>query len=342
MRSEPITLRRHICTLAAWRSESVDQHNSNNSRLRFWQILALSLALLLATAAVAIARFSIPVYRNLSESVAQLSSEVAHLRQEQHSGISASALLARYRGSICFIYAAYVIDRPAHAYGSRRVHVRVSGTGFVVADGIVASNKHVLQPDFDDPEAVRFIRAGAKPRPEKIVAFFPGVDEPIRLEEIRAADSADLAIARLGQSAASPQLIPIPLASSPSAPGDSVVVIGYPMGVAGMVAKSPRTTYERLALATGTVNIAHDLAALSLIRPSATFGHVGDLVGDKLLYDAQTAQGGSGGPVFNARGEVIAINSGYIKGFAGGTLGISAEDLRSLLRAATVISRTLQ
>jgi S1-C subfamily serine protease len=79
---------------------------------------------------------------------------------------------------------------------------------------------------------------------------------------------------------------------------------------------------------------ASELAALSLIRPSATFGHLGDIVGDKLIYDAPTAHGGSGGPVFDSKGEVIGVNSAYIDGFSGGTLGVSVDALRPLVAAA--------
>jgi hypothetical protein len=106
------------------------------------------------------------------------------------------------------------------------------------------------------------------------------------------------------------------------------------MGIAGMVAKSPSGIYERLAYRHNDINAASELAALSLIRPSATFGHLGDMVGDKLIYDAPTAHGGSGGPVFNSKGEVIGINSAYMDGFTGGTLGVAVEALRPLLEAA--------
>jgi hypothetical protein len=88
-------------------------------------------------------------------------------------------------------------------------------------------------------------------------------------------------------------------------------VIGYPMGIAGMVAKSPSGIYERMAYRHNDINAASELAALSLIRPSTTCGHLGDVVGDKLIYDAPTAHGGSGGPVFNTKGEVIGVNSAY-------------------------------
>jgi len=106
------------------------------------------------------------------------------------------------------------------------------------------------------------------------------------------------------------------------------------MGVTGMVAKSPALVYERLSSHPDNADTAGELAALSLIRPSATFGHIGDVSGDKMIYDAPTARGGSGGPVLNLRGEVVGINSAYIDGFSGGTLGIVATELRPLIETA--------
>jgi len=113
-----------------------------------------------------------------------------------------------------------------------------------------------------------------------------------------------------------------------------VAVVGYPMGVLGMVAKSPAAVYDRLAYRRDDIRAANELAALSLIRPSATCGHLGDVVGDKLIYDAPTAHGASGGPVFNSQGQVIGINAAFIDGFSGGTLGVSVQALRPLIEAA--------
>ncbi|HEU5453857.1 MAG TPA: trypsin-like peptidase domain-containing protein, partial [Terriglobales bacterium] len=127
---------------------------------------------------------------------------------------------------------------------------------------------------------------------------------------------------------------PVSLAPASATPGDPVVVVGYPLGVTVMLAKSPRKIYQRLAFSTDTIDVARELAARKLIRPSATYGHLGDVVDERLIYDAPTAQGGSGGPVFNSNGEVIAVNTAYIDGFAGGTLGISVDLLRPLIHRA--------
>src|SRR5207245_4239466 len=137
---------------------------------------------------------------------------------------------------------------------------------------------------------------------------------------------------RIEDSFAMHQLRPLPLDESRPEPGELVAVIGYPMGVLGMVAKSPTAVYDRLAFRRDDQGAANELAALSLIRPSATCGHLGDVVGDKLIYDAPTAHGGSGGPVFNTKGEVIGVNSAYMDGFSGGTLGVSIDSLRPLLQ----------
>jgi S1-C subfamily serine protease len=47
-----------------------------------------------------------------------------------------------------------------------------------------------------------------------------------------------------------------------------------------------------------------ELARRNLIRPVTTQGHIGDVLPDKIVYDAQTTSGGSGGPLFNNEGKV--------------------------------------
>jgi len=145
--------------------------------------------------------------------------------------------------------------------------------------------------------------------------------------------TGDLAVLQI-EGSVGHELRPLPLAEGTPSAGELVTVVGYPMGVLGMVAKSPPAVYDRLAYRRDDVGAASELAALSLIRPSATYGHLGDVVGEKLVYDAPTAHGGSGGPVFDSHGEVIGVNSAYIDGFSGGTLGISVKALQPLIAAA--------
>jgi S1-C subfamily serine protease len=191
----------------------------------------------------------------------------------------------------------------------------------------------VLEPWFEDPEDAQQIREGAKPKIEKMVAFFPGLMDPVRLTSVRTSVDQDLAVARIADGPLPDTFQPLPLAARDSDPGDAVIVVGYPLGTSTMLAKSPTNLYRRLASTKDTIQVANELAANAMIRPSATCGHLSDVVDQKLIYDAPTAQGGSGGPVFNSRGEVIAVNAAYIEGFNGGTIGISAQSLKPLMMA---------
>ena len=287
----------------------------------------LGMALLLGTAMIV--HFYSPAPANdLKNQVQQLTDQVQLLKQEQ---AMPAMVLNRYRNSICYVYGVYHVSFPDRRVGLR---ARLSGTGFVVANGLLATNRHVAEPWYGDADADALIRRGATPRLEKLLAFFPGVPTPVNITPTVVSAKGDLAVLRMQDSAATEQLTPLPLAEKPSRPGELVAVVGYPMGIAGMVAKSPTSVYERLAYRRDDIGAANELAALSLIRPSSTCGHLGDVVGDKLIYDAPTAHGGSGGPVFNAQGEVIGVNSAYLDGFSGGTLGISTDALRPLVQAA--------
>lgn len=262
---------------------------------------------------------------DLQKRVHELTIEVEQLRQEQSMP---AVVLNRYRNSIGYIYGVYQVGFP-----NRRpsIRARVSGTGFLVGDGLIATNRHVAEPWYGDSEAQTMIEEGAIGTLENLVIFFPGSPTPVNLAPSAVSKTSDLAVLRPQDANAIRGLPALPLAKSAGAAGQFVTVIGYPMGIAGMVAKSPSGIYERMAYRQNDLHAASELAALSLIRPSTTCGHLGDVVGDKLIYDAPTAHGGSGGPVFNSKGEVIGVNSAYMDGFSGGTLGVSVDSLRPLL-----------
>jgi S1-C subfamily serine protease len=274
------------------------------------------------------ARVNDPHKNDLQKQVLQLSHEVQQLQQEQ---AMPAQVLNRYRNSICYIFGVYQVGFRGR---TPELRARISGTGFLVAEGLLATNRHVAEPWYEEAESTLLIRKGATPRLEKLVAYFPGMPTPVNITPTVLSAQGDLAVLRMEASGAVKQLRPLPLAADLPAPGELVAVVGYPMGVLGMVAKAPPAVYEKLAFRRDDQGAAAELAALSLIRPSSTCGHLGDIVGDKLIYDAPTAHGGSGGPVFNSQGEVIGVNAAYIDGFSGGTLGVSVRALKPLIAAA--------
>jgi Trypsin-like peptidase domain len=266
----------------------------------------------------------------LRNSILGLTQEVARLKEQQEVP---SALLDRYRSSICYIVGIYTVGFPNQP---PRKRTRISGTGFMVADHLVATNRHIAQPWYEDPDSEALLAAGAEPRLEKLLAYFPGALFPINLIPAAISQTEDLALLRL-RVQPKVDVQALPLASNKPATGELVAVVGYPMGVLAMVAKAPTPVHARLVRYSSRHDdqkTAGELATLSLIRPSATFGRLGDVVGDKLIYDAPTTHGASGGPVLNSRGEVVGINFAFIDGFAGANLGISCEALKPLILEA--------
>jgi Putative transposase len=53
---------------------------------------------------------------------------------------------------------------------------------------------------------------------------------------------------------------------------------------------------------------------------------------DKIVYDAQTTSGGSGGPLFNNEGKVIGINFAIVREFGGSNFAIPVGYGKSLLK----------
>ncbi|MFI5337603.1 MAG: trypsin-like peptidase domain-containing protein [Opitutales bacterium] len=292
-----------------------------------WQRFVQGLlgVLMLVGAGLMVHYYAPPETSDLERQVQQLSRRVEDLQSQE---TFSAAAVDDARNSVAYIYGIYRISGDAQAPA---VHARVAGTGFVVASGLLATNRHVAEPWYRDREAEAALSRGAQPVLEKLVAYFPGSPIAVELRPAAFSKHGDLAVLRMADTVFTESLRPLPLAKAPPHVGEAVSVIAYPMGVTGMVAKSPAVVYERLSSHRDDPGTAGELAALSLIRPSATFGHIGDVTADKLIYDAPTARGGSGGPVLNGRGEVVGVNSAYLDGFSGGTLGISASELVPLL-----------
>ena len=315
-------------------SDQENRQETNDVSESWSQMVQAILGIVLLVGAGVMLHYYAPAISNepqpsdLQQQVHALTKQVEQLEQDR--GMPA-LVLNKYRNSIGYIYGVYQVGFPNQR---PTVRARVSGTGFIVANGLLATNRHVAEPWYGDPEAEALIHRGAVAALESLVVFFPGSPTAVDLSPVAVSSQRDLAVLRAADSPVIRGLAPLPLAKFPALPGELVTVIGYPMGIAGMVAKSPSGIYERLAYRHNDITAASELAALSLIRPSATFGHLGDMVGDKLIYDAPTAHGGSGGPVFNSKGEVIGVNSAYMDGFTGGTLGVAVEALRPLLEAA--------
>lgn len=281
------------------------------------QLARLLMAALALAGAGLVGKFALPQPSDAAQTqqaIIRLQRQVATLEAERELPARA---LERVRRSVCFLYVEYSYRDAAN----RRHMVHISGSGFVIAKGWLATNRHVAEPwrERSGEADVRVIRQ---------LAFFPDQSKPVQFGAAQAAADDDLALIHFDPASA-PAAAPLALAKNEPQVGDAVLVIGYPLGVDGMLVKAANSP-ERFS--SNDLLAAREMAAASLIRPWATQGHVGDALNRMLVYDAATTHGASGGPVLNSAGEVVAVNSAYVSGFSGGSVGIPASALEPLLR----------
>ena len=87
---------------------------------------------------------------------------------------------------------------------------------------------------------------------------------------------------------------------------------------------------------TGFWNIAARLAEVGRIVPLASRGIVGQVSEESIAFDAETAVGGSGGPVLDLSGSVVAVNTAIVPQFGGSNIGTPAAKVRLFLNNARV------
>ena len=216
--------------------------------------------------------------------------------------------------------------------GSRPVYLHVFGSGFLVdTAGHILTNHHVLQPWWHSAQALPVSSDTLEPSIESIWAYFPGYETPLPLHIRTLSEDFDLGLASVDL----PQNRPRPVAIDQQAAisGSPIVLIGYPTGVEGILARIDEPTLKQIAQAAGnsTEGLVQELARRKLIRPLVTQGHLGVVGPDRLVYDAQTTHGGSGGPVFDASGKVIGVNFAVLSDFSGSNFAVP------ILRAASML-----
>jgi S1-C subfamily serine protease len=211
----------------------------------------------------------------------------------------------------------------------------VFGTGFLAAaDGELVTNHHVAEPWWKNDDLKQLTDQGATAYVQSYEAYFPGITKGMPAKLDRVSSNADLALLKLdGAPPAGTEVLKVNGAPSATVAGDAVVLIAYPTGIDGILARAGSDVVKQIAGQTQDVDqiMAH-LAADKLIRPTTTQGHIGDLLNGEIVYDAATTSGGSGGPLFNDNGEVIGVNFAILKGFGGSNLAIPARYASQLLK----------
>ena len=216
--------------------------------------------------------------------------------------------------------------------GGSVAEIHFTGTGlFVGESGALVTNRHVGMPWETGPAAGALAAGEFEPVMIKFISYLPGKTEAVPVALLLASESADLAVLiREDTSEAVPSLR---LADAPPAAGDEVIVMGYPTGLRSMLAQSGAAFIEELQKTenTGFWSVAARLAEEGYIAPLASRGIVGQATPETIVYDAETTHGGSGGPVLDMNGDVVAINTAQLPEYGGSNLGVPAAKVRALL-----------
>ncbi|KUJ85849.1 hypothetical protein AVO45_02400 [Ruegeria marisrubri] len=209
--------------------------------------------------------------------------------------------------------------------------VQFNGTGFVLRDtGLIVTNRHVAVPWANKP-GVQMGGEAMEPVMTRFVAYFPGGIGPLDLSLVAASDTADLALLIPGEGVELPP--GLPLAEQAPVPGQEILVMGFPTGLMSLLAQSGEEFVKELRERgeTGFWQVAERLSEAGLMSPLSSRGIVGQVTGAAVVYDAETTHGGSGGPVLNLKGEVVAVNAAIIPEFGGSNFGVPVEQVRRLL-----------
>jgi DNA-binding response OmpR family regulator len=292
----------------------------------------------------------------------QLTVVQARLQKLETEGKAAQTIIQSYEPSVCLIH--IVLAFRDHTTGLRlhyaeltssgvpktdehdntllsltgsgpEVHLDAFGTGFLAsATGQILTNHHVAEPWWQNDDLKEMLDQGLEPVTAEMTAYFPGVPHGIAISTEKISSAADVAVLRADISQLGIKQIALADGGRSAVSGGPVVLLGYPTALDAILARAGAETLQSIATASqgDSKRVMEELARRHLIRPITTQGHIGDVLPDKIVYDAQTTSGGSGGPLFNDEGKVIGINFAMVREFGGSNFAIPVGYGKSLLK----------
>jgi S1-C subfamily serine protease/DNA-binding NarL/FixJ family response regulator len=292
----------------------------------------------------------------------QLSAVEGRLQKLEKEGRIAQTIIQSYEPSVCLIHV--VLAFRDHTTGLRlhyasmtasgqptadehsnpllsligsgpEVHLDAFGTGFLASpSGQILTNHHVAEPWWQNNELKEMLDQGLEPVIADMTAYFPGVPHGIAINTERISSAADVAVLKGNVGELGIKQIALAEGRRSAVSGGPVVLLGYPTALDAILARAGAETLQSIATASkgDPKQVMEELARRNLIRPITTQGHIGDVLPDKIVYDAQTTSGGSGGPLFNNEGKVIGINFAMVREFGGSNFAIPVGYGKSLLK----------
>ena len=225
---------------------------------------------------------------------------------------------------------------PVYTTEGRGPEVRADffGTGFIAGEGKIITNHHVVQPWWQNDELAGAIQQGLEPVISEMMAYFPGETNGISVAISQISQEADLAVLHADLSVLQRPILKLDPTKEAAISGQSLISVGYATGLDAILARAGDETVQQIVKSSGGEPklVLSELAHRKLIRPLITQGHVGDVLPDKIVYDAQTTSGGSGGPLLNSHGGVIGVTFAVVRGFGGSNFGVPIRFAIPLLK----------
>lgn len=274
------------------------------------------------------------------EELAALRADLAQRAQVVDALVARNAALQKvldvYSRGVCLIYGVFEFIPPPEAKDIdpvEPIRIQYFGSGFLVSTrGHVITNRHVAEPWADESSFDDLLSQQFTPRFVALTAVFPGVPpvavDPKTIE--LTPDGVDVAVMQVR--VADVPVLPLHEGDLRELRGGPIILIGYPTGLNGVLARAePELVAEVLELAPDTRSLVEELAKRGAVVPIITQGALNEVRPRRLVYDAETTFGGSGGPVFAADGTVIGVNFAVTRDFGGSNFGVPIEFARRLL-----------
>ena len=213
--------------------------------------------------------------------------------------------------------------------------IATTGTGFALAGArVLLTNRHVAMPWEDNADVELMAIQGMEAVQTRIIVYFPGNPAPIEINLLAVSDEADLAV--FAPADGSWPDGGLALADDVPAIGSEVAVMGFPTGFSAMLARSDPALIDEIVEneSMDFWSVAQYLAERDWIAPLVSRGIVAQVSGIAVIYDADTTHGGSGGPVLDLEGRVVAVNAAGLTGYGGSNIGVPVSEVRRLLANA--------
>jgi serine protease Do len=298
---------------------------------------------------------------DVSELRKQLQETTSRLERIEAESQTAEQVIRSYAPSVCLLHVSVVFldhtsrrplryegitangeplkdsdGNPAYTLEGRAPEVRADffGTGFIVGEGSILTNHHVAQPWWKNDELSSVLSQGLDPGIGEMTAYFPDATAGVNVSIAQISEDADLAVVKGDLTGLKRPILKMDARKEAAVSGEALISLGYATGINAILARAGEETVKEIAKSSGgdPDKVVDELVRRKLVRPLVTQGHIGDVSADKIVYDAQTTSGSSGGPLINKDGRVIGVTFAVVKGFGGSNFGVPIRYAQPLLK----------